>query len=159
MKRHLWYLTTECVVFAFFDRDLPDEAKQDMANTLLRYERPAVFQPQKPLFPPVELLDRLSLSVFIGPRSWLLFHLLGHQGDWLYQPTSDWENFVEYMEMAKVITELAVVNDTAERGVKDVEDYANIAKDSDKRQKMVLVSNSHRSKISSFMKNEMEEKM
>ena len=45
--------------------------------------------------------------------------------------------------MAKIINEIAVVNDTAERGVKDIEDYVNQAEDSDKRQSMVLVSNSH----------------
>ena len=159
LKRHLWYLTAECVVFAFFDKDLPDEIKQEMANTLLQHERPAVFSPQKPVFPPTELLDESSLSIYVGPRSWLLFELLHHRGDWLHEPISDWENFDEYLKMAQVVAEIAVVNDTAERGVKDIEDYANKAKDGVKRQNMVLVSNSHRSKIPEFKKNEMENEL
>ena len=159
LKRHLWYLTAECVVFAFFDKDLPDEMKQEMANTILRNERPALFLPQKPVFPPTELLDESSLSVFIGPRSWLLFDLLHHRGDCLHEPISDWENSEEYLKMATIVAEIAVVNDTAERGVKDIEEYANMAKDGEKRQNMVLVSNSHRSKIPEFKKNEMENEL
>lgn len=159
LARHLWYLTAECVVLGFFDKDLPDSTKQEMAQAILIKERPATFAPEKPTFPPHELLDQPSLSLFIGSRSWLLFELLGQSGDWLHEPVSEWESFDDYMEMAKVVNDLAVVNDTAERGVKDIEDYANQAMDGTKRENMVLVSNSHRSKIPEFKKNEMENEL
>ena len=58
--------------------------------------------------------------------------------------------------MEKILSSISVVNDTAERGVKDVEDYANSSKDSEHRGRIVLVSNSHRSRIPEFKKNEME---
>ena len=47
-------------------------------------------------------------------------------------------------------SEIAVVNDTGKRGVKDIEDYANKAQDGDKRPIMVLISNLHRSIIPDF---------
>ena len=61
--------------------------------------------------------------------------------------------------MREVLTNLAVVNDAAGRGVKDIQDYANIARDGTCRERMILVSNSHRMKIQSFLKNEMEENL
>ena len=52
--------------------------------------------------------------------------------------------------MAQRVGEIAVVNDTPKRGVKDIEDYKNNAQDGDKRQVMVLIFNSHRK--SGFLK-------
>jgi len=49
--------------------------------------------------------------------------------------------------MASVITRLAVVNDTAERSVKDIEEYANAAHDGEKRGNVILVANSQRIKL------------
>ena len=44
-----------------------------------------------------------------------------------------------------------------QRGIKDTQEYANAAEDSEDRENIVLVSNSHRVKIPVFSKNEMEE--
>ena len=94
--------------------------------------------------------------MFVGPRSWLVFQLLGSGGAWLHLPVEEWEGNEEFDLMAKIVGDLAVVNDTAERAVKDVEDYANAAHDGEKREKIILVSNSHRFKLPEFLKNEME---
>ena len=59
--------------------------------------------------------------------------------------------------MAEIIHSLSVVNDTAERCVKNVQDFANAARDGTHRERIILVANSHRVKIPSFTKNEMEE--
>ena len=40
-----------------------------------------------------------------------------------------------------------------------IKDYANKAKEGDKRHNMVLFSNAHRSKIPEFKKNEMENEL
>ena len=69
------------------------------------------------------------------------------------------ESFDEYRKRAKVVNNLAVVNDSAERGLDDIEDYANQATDGAKWKNMVLVSNSHRSKIPEFKKNEIENEL
>ena len=61
--------------------------------------------------------------------------------------------------MKDLISSLSVVNDTAGRGVKDVQDYANASRDGNYREQIVLVSNSYRSRIPKFFKNEMEEMM
>ena len=93
----------------------------------------------------------------VGPNSWLLFNLLDDDGAWLALPPDQWERSLSYQRMSKFVQYLAVVNDAAERGVKDVQDYANAAGDGSYREQIVLVANSHRAKLPSFLKNEMEE--
>ena len=61
--------------------------------------------------------------------------------------------------MSAVIRDLAVVNDTAERCIKDIQDYANAANGGDHRGNIILVSASHGIKIPSFLKYEMEENL
>ena len=101
----------------------------------------------------------VSLRSCIGPNSWLMFELLGIQHDWLMLPSDDWEQNDEYKKMKTLISSPSVVNDPAERGVKDVQDYANASRDGNYREQIVLVSNSYRSRIPKFFKNEMEEMM
>ena len=159
INRQLWYLTEECAVFSLCDDGVNDNEKIDLCQSLLAIPRPTTFSPQKPTFP-VQILaqnpDNLSLSSFIGSRSWLIFHLLENNGSWLNEPPAEWNLNEEYVDMKSIISSLSVVNDTAERGIKDIEDYANSAKDGQERDQIILVSNSHRCKVKDFLKNEME---
>ena len=95
----------------------------------------------------------------VGERSWLLFHLLDCEGDWLNLPPGQWDQSQEFNMMANIVKNIAVVNDAAERGVKDIQEYADAAQDGSCRERIVLVANSHRAKLPSFQKNEMEEHM
>lgn len=155
--RHQWYLTQELVILAFFDDGLPDEVKGQLARALLHANRPLQFLPGKPAFPTI-LQDEgeLALPMFVGPNSWLAFSLLGSEHGWLNLAPDQWPMNEGFVQMAQVMSDLAVVNDTAERGVKDIEDYANSAHDAEQRGRVVLVSNSHRAKLPDFKKNEME---
>ena len=68
-------------------------------------------------------------------------------------PSDEWEANQEYQVMLLVVEKLAVVNDAAERGVKDIQDYANAARYGSSREGIVLVSNSHCIKIPKFLNN------
>ena len=140
-----------------FDENLDDETKQSVADALLASRNPGAFDPKKPEFQTDTLeLPGASLSSFVGSQSWLLFQLLSPGSYlWLLLPLDQWEEDEDYQEMAKIIERLAVVNDTAERSVKDIEDYANAAHDGEKRGNIILVANSHRIKLPEFLKNEM----
>lgn len=76
-----------------------------------------------------------------------MFELLHRDADWLALPAAQWEDNEHYVAMAKIVTDLAVVNDTCERSVKDVQDYANAANDRVYRGNIIVVSNSHRIKL------------
>ena len=134
-----------------------------MAARLHGTPRLAVYEPGKPEFPTQLLLQAqvrdITLLDFIGDRSWLLFELTGLASDWLTLPPEEWEQNPAYREMADVVKNMAVVNDAAERGVRDVQDYANSAGDGEHRGEIVLVSNSHRIKLPKFLKNELEEQL
>lgn len=158
--RHLWYLTEQLVVFSLFDAGLEDTAKQTLAQVLHQTPRPDEFPPGKPVFPTARIeREHSTLDVMIGRNSWLMFHLLGMAGNWLVLPPAQWDTSPEYRSMKDILTNLAVVNDAAERGIKDITDYANVARDGTCRERIILVSNSHRIKIPSFLKNEMEENL
>ena len=131
--------------------------KRSVADALLATPNPGNFPPMKPQFPnDVLQLPGVSLPLFVGPRSWLVFQLLARGSAWLHLPVAEWEANEEFRMMEKVVGDLTVVNDTAERAVKDVEDFANAAHDGEKRGKIILVANSHRFKLPEFLKNEME---
>ena len=93
-----------------------------ISQTLLHFPKPLAFQTGKPVFP-VQLLvgnADFCLANFAGPKSWLIFFLLKANGAWLNDHPSTWLNDEEYLRMKNVISTISVVNDTAERGVKDI---------------------------------------
>ena len=156
IKRQAWYLTQELAILSLFDKEILHEGRRHIADTLLAIPVPAAFAPGKPSFP-INILDADStIASFIGPKSWLLFHLLGQDGAWLRLPVCEWNDSQDYKAMSAVISDLAVVNDTAERSIKDVEEFANYARDGDKRGKIITIADSHRIKCPDFKKALME---
>ena len=53
-------------------------------------------------------------------------------------------NDEEHQRMSNFIRDLKVVNDLAERCVKDIQDYKNMAKDADHRDEILTVASDHR---------------
>ncbi len=160
IKNHLWYFTEQLVVLSLFDKSVGDDVKAAISAALQACVRPVVYPVGKPTFPE-NILVRADaspeLSSFVGHNSYLMFDLLGIDSGWLNVPPPLWEANQQYQCMAEVVKSLSVVNDTAERCVKAVQDFANAAQDGTYRDEIILVSNSHRMKIPSFLKNEMEE--
>ena len=115
-----------------------------MAVKLYSEVRPQNFRPGKPKFPTDLLTDAPRLDSFVGPKSWLLFEKLDANGAWLNSDPTEWENVEEYQRMYNFVRELKVVNDLAERCVKDIEEYKNMAKDSEHRDEILTVASDHR---------------
>ena len=156
--RQLWYLTEELCILSLFDKGLPFEIRNDIARALLSNPRPVFFPPGKPQFPEkARLMNNPELKDFVGPRSWLLFHLL-HVSDpeWLNLPADTWESDNGYLAMNEIVMDLPVTNDTAERAVKKVTDYADSAEDGGKRGKIVSVAAWHHTKMSGYTKDDLE---
>ena len=117
---HLWYLTEQLVIFGLFDKDLSNQERKLMARQLCSQAKPRNFAPGKPKFPTHLLTRDPQLGSFIGPKSWLLFDKLGANGAWLHSDPDEWGNDEEYQRMDRFIRDLKLVNDLAERCVKDV---------------------------------------
>ena len=62
----------------------------------------------------------------------------------------------KYVSLRETLFPLGVVNDTPERGVKDIQEYANAARDGSQRGHIILVFNSHTVKLREFQKNKMK---
>ena len=152
VRRHLWYLTEEFVVFALADRDVSDEIKSRMVTDMLAAGRPEQFRAGKPNFN-IELLegkhpDDIQLYKFAGERSWLVFHLLNLDDTaWMQLAPDQWENQESYIRFKDCISSLEVVNDSAERAVKDVIHFASYSHDPTRREDVIRVVNSHRELI------------
>ncbi len=115
---------------------------------------PANYQWQtgKPVLPD-NLHRRFQLSALIGQRSWLLFHLLNAGTEWLHRPVRSWEDCPEYKRVGDFLGDLSVVNDAAERCVKDITEYAEMARDSAHRERILLVVNDHRNVFQELRKD------
>ena len=70
-----------------------------------------------------------SLAAFITERSWLLFHLLESDAVWLHEQHSVWSDYNDYEFCKSFRCDMMVVNDPAERAVKDVQDCAQMTRD------------------------------
>ena len=133
--RQRWYLTEELSVLSLFDCSLKFNERSDIATSLLSYPKPQLFLPGQPIFP--DLTDETEIPELIGPRSWFLFDLLHKSPEWLRSPAEEWENDEEYNEINSIIMNLSVTNDTAERAIKKVTEYANSANDRGQRGKII----------------------
>lgn len=68
-----------------------------------------------------------SLAAFVNKRSWLLFNLLDIEGAWLSEHPAVWPDSEEFSKrFCKV---MIVVNDPAERAVKDIQDCTQTTHD------------------------------
>ena len=110
----------------------------------------------KPKFPPATTDEFWSdldgqasangLVKLIGPRSWTIFNMLNLQGermDWLEKDVDCWILSEGYQEFERFSRGLRVVNDTAERGIKLIQDFVAKTTDEQLRQDMLLVVSEH----------------
>ena len=151
MNNHRWYLTEEVVPFAFFSKHVSSSVKLEMAAKLLEIPVPESFRLGKPVFR--KITRQTGLANLLGPESHTLFSILGINTDWLAKPIHQWTEHPGYQETEKFVCTVKVVNDTAERGVKLISEFATIIT-SDPQQRAWLLQGveSHRQQYPDFDK-------
>ncbi|KAL4126641.1 hypothetical protein QTP88_010853 [Uroleucon formosanum] len=97
---HLWYLSKECAAFSIFDERLSIETRMKMAEKQKQPEK----ESQKRCYSSNNVFERFN-EYFLK-----------------VQP-NEWPNVEEYEKGKSIIHFLKVVNDTAERGVKLMQEY------------------------------------
>ena len=152
IKRHLWYLSEQLVVLALFNEELGSFIRSVMAQKIFSIPRPDVFKVGKPKYPTIDDNNLPLLSSLLGPRSWLIFSLLGltNSQEWLQLPPKYWDLISDYRVARDFCFNLQVVNDCAERAIKLVEDFSCITKDEKKFQFLIQCVEDHRKNFSSF---------
>ncbi|XP_050526437.1 uncharacterized protein LOC126897076 [Daktulosphaira vitifoliae] len=141
ITNHLWYLNPECITFSLFDNRIDYNTKRKMAEKILSYNddddeetnlnKKLTLTPddvpnflQKDL--PTDLITSKSIEMFKRFKIQTIF-LSIDPAYWNYQ-----EDFKTGRE---IIKSLKIVNDTAERGVKLMEEYNDkFTKDEEQKQ-------------------------
>ena len=153
--RQRWYLTQELSVLSLFDSGIEITERREIAQALLSFPRPQSFLPGQPIFPHIS--SESKIRDFIGSRSWLIFNLLDKaNSEWLTLSPEEWEENEEYVSMWEVVSSMSVTNDTAERGVKKVVEYANSANDGGQRGTIINVAAWHHTQMSGYTKEDLE---
>lgn len=148
VKRHMWYMSEELVPLALCDHGTSNAEKKAIVAHMLQAGRPQQIVPQKPNMQ-TRVLDgmirgEVELHQFVGQRSWLLFDLLDIPVNWMRHDPQNWLLSEAFRRFQDMITSLEVVNDCAERSIKDVTQYINYSKDPNRRDQVMMVVNHHR---------------
>lgn len=127
---HLWYLNDECVILSLFDDRIQIEDKRKMARKLqeqVEDSRDEEIETQKKLLlKPDELIHFINRDLptdLLSPQSLKIFSRFNIPSDFLEVDPLEWNNNNEYLKARSVLASLKVVNDTAERNVKLMEEY------------------------------------
>lgn len=159
--RHLWYLSPEAVAFSFFDEDVSFDIKEKMRQKIkgLRssvdvddfddddlYEEEDVV-PKRITLKRSEIEGIGELDEFISPKTKIFFTRFCIDASFLERPPSKWDTDEGYQQAKAIVSRIRVTNDTAERGVKLIEDYNDkLSTNDEQKQFIVKIVSDHRKK-------------
>ena len=155
LLNHRWYLNEDTVAFLFFsDHPLVTvEVKESMALRLLSTSPPDEFHRGIPVFRG-KVDEQTQPADLIGPETWFLFRTLNLSHDWLYLSPDLWSSNESFQEGKEFVSNLKVVNDTAERRVKLNQDYAAILTENEEQRRSLLqIVEKHRKEFPNFRKS------
>ncbi|KAG0714028.1 hypothetical protein GWK47_014936 [Chionoecetes opilio] len=138
LSRHLWYLSEDLIALAFFDDRVEDVEKKRMLENLVR---PASKKALKRLEGKgLRVTNTTTLSGFVTSRSKRLFELLTDRKE---HP----QNLLADEALKNRVRALKVVNDSAERAIALIKQFAGAVKDEGQRQYLLRVVKHHRSEV------------
>lgn len=132
ITNHLWYVADESIALAFFDTNVSNEQKQNMAMEVIAFgfddgdDEDDLVEPCKRMQlnkKDVPAFLRKQLSDFITPNTYKFFHRFGISKEFLFEDPSDWSENEDFQNGLAIIRSIRVANDTAERGIKLMKDF------------------------------------
>jgi hypothetical protein len=148
---HLWYLSPEAVAFSFFDNDISPEIKEKMRQklqTVQRYddesdesEDELEHIPCKKItikFSEVENIVNGELDQFVCHETKIFFTRFNIDLSFMNEKPSEWSRNDVYQREKKVVEKIKVTNDTAERGVKLIEEYNSKLSTKEEQKQFIL---------------------
>lgn len=146
IANHLWYLSQETIALAFFDSHVSLEEKRQMVERLQCAEPMVKLVNDRKLVQP-EILVEHKLSDFVSDKSKNFFTIFRLSSGFLELDPSEWESDDDFQAGRDFCSDLFVVNDTAERGVKFMKDYNRIlTNDEDMKQLLMQLVEAYRQK-------------
>jgi hypothetical protein len=153
-KKHLWYLTGDCVVFAIFSCLVPVKERRSLADKVLslmqHHEMPTTVQHRygtgygKPSFP--ELKSDTCLSDLVNEDTLYTIKLLDLNLSFLSEDVKNWQENEHFQNSKTIVKNLNVVNDCSERAVKLASDFLGRSKTEERYQNLLQVVEADRIK-------------
>lgn len=139
-KNHLWYLSPECVALAFFDDSVSFESKKEMVKAL---SREALDEDVKRAS--IQNLNFMrviegGMDQFISSETNNFFLRFKINTAFLKNDPTSWPTDNNFKTALQIVNDINVVNDTAERAVKLMQDYnPMLTKDEEQKQYILQV--------------------
>ncbi|XP_025831548.1 uncharacterized protein LOC112904792 [Agrilus planipennis] len=145
-SHHLWYLCEETVILSIFDDEVDDQTKIKMIANFHR-DRSSDFG--KRFIPSKEELSQnlidMTLDDFVSVKSKQFLPRLQIDDSFLQEDVSTWKQNSAFLEAKRRISRLRVVNDTAERAVKLMQDFnGHITAEEEQKQFLLRCVQEHR---------------
>ena len=81
-----------------------------------------------------------------------MFSKLNANGAWLQKDVDEWDADEEHVRIKDWLRDLKVVNDLAERCIKDFQEYADLEKESQYQEDVLVVAKDHRGVLKDLRK-------
>lgn len=155
ISNHLWYISEETVALAFFDPNVSLEEKRKMVENL-NLKEPIVKLKNGRHYSNLEEFKKYSLCNFVSEKTKNFFSRFSLSLEFLELDPSTWETSFAFDEGWTFCKDLLVVNDTAERGVKFIQDFNRIlTNDEEEKQLLLQVVEAYRQKYPSHKKSDL----
>lgn len=152
--RHLYYLNEECITLALFDNRINEDTKMKMAQKMIAiddeedYEREItekkIILNKEELICLLENDDNNILLKLVNHKSKHFLERFDISIAFLKPHSNIWSNSSEFIEGEKIVSDLKVVNDSAERSIKLMEEFNHkITKDEDQKQFLLKVKDKY----------------
>lgn len=150
---HLWYLSEEMVRFSFFDSDISDDYKIEMCNSLNVDGSLVPIQRIKIS----GIAENIELKRLVSKNTMNFFHKLNLPTSFLALDPSCWNENQSYKNALKIVKQVTVTNDHAERGVALIENFnGKLTKDEDQLQYLLQVVKEHQKKFPNCSKSTLQ---
>lgn len=146
---HLWYLSPENIGLSFFDDRVSSETKIKMVQAtkeILDIDENNTFTKKIVLHPnDISTFTKKDFNDFVNVETLNLFSRFNISRDFLKLHPDSWSENNEFIKGKNMLSQLLVVNDVAERGVKLIQEYNSIlTKDENQKQFLVQVVKDYR---------------
>lgn len=158
-RNHLWYLNGEAIAFAFFDNNVVDATKANMVAAL-NIEKEINLNRATMGKQTVSKFISGGLEQFVSSQTRNFFERFQIDTSFMTLSPSKWPAHDCYMTAVKTLKKLRVVNDTAERGVKLMEEYNKLfTKNEEQKQFVLQVVSDYRRRFSNCKKSTVNQEL
>lgn len=146
-RNHLWYLSPETAAMSFFDETLSVTVKRNMVSELEPIEEIDDCFPKRiqVKFNDIGSYCEKQMDHFVTPQTRNFFLRFGINDDFLEIDPALWSQNQSYQKGFKIVKQLKVVNDVAERGVHLFTEYNKmLTRNEDQKQFALQIVSEHR---------------